>query len=127
MNGTYLRFYMHENVKHRHQMLYEWLLQHARRLGIHGGSAFRSIEGFGRHGVLHSHHFFELGGTLTIEVEFVLTDDMADRLLASLEQENLSIVYARCPAQFGVAGARKEAADGIASDRTVTAAVQPQP
>jgi len=48
MKGTYLRFYMHENVRHRHQLLYEWLLQHARSLGVHGGSAFRAIEGFGR-------------------------------------------------------------------------------
>jgi uncharacterized protein len=126
MNGTYLRFYMHENAKHRHLMQYEWLLQHAKRLGVHGGSAFRAIEGFGRHGVLNSHHFFELGGTLTIEVEFVLTDDIADRLLASLDQENVNIVYARCPAQFGVAGARKESVHGgISSNRTVTGAEQP--
>jgi uncharacterized protein len=106
MNGTYLRFYMHENVKHHHHLLYEWLLQHGKKLGVHGGSAFRSIEGFGRHGVLHSAHFFELAGELTIEVEFVLTDEMADRLLESLSRENVSIVYSRLPAEFGVIGAR---------------------
>ena len=105
MNGTYLRFYMHENVKHHHQLLYEWLLQHARRMGAHGGSAFRAIEGFGRHGVLHSQHFFELAGEMTVEVEFILTDEMADRLLESLREENLSVVYARFPAEFGVVGA----------------------
>ncbi len=104
MNGTYLRFYMHENVRHRHHLLYEWLLQHARRMGVHGGSAFRAIEGFGRHGVLHSAHFFELAGEMTIEVEFILTDEMADRLLESLRQENVSVVYARTPAEFGVIG-----------------------
>ena len=97
MNGTYLRFYMHENVKHRHQLLYEWLLQHAKKLGLHGGSAFRAIEGFGRHGVLHSQHFFELAGEMTVEVEFILTDELADRLLESLRQENVSVVYAARP------------------------------
>lgn len=106
MNGTYLRFYMHENVKHHHQLLYEWLLQHARRMGVHGGSAFKAIEGFGRHGVLHSQHFFELAGEVTVEVEFVLSDEMADRLLDSLRAEDLNVVYARCPAEFGVIGAR---------------------
>lgn len=104
MNGTYLRFYMHENVRHHHQLLYEWLLQHAKKMGVHGGSAFRAIEGFGRHGVLHSAHFFELAGEMTIEVEFILTDEMADRLLESLRQEKVSLVYARTPAEFGVIG-----------------------
>jgi PII-like signaling protein len=105
MKGTYLRFYMHENVKHHHLLLYEWLLQHAKRLGVHGGSAFRAIEGFGRHGVLHAQHFFELAGEMTVEVEFILTDEMADRLLESLRTESLSLVYARCPAEFGIVGA----------------------
>jgi uncharacterized protein len=105
MNGTYLRFYMHENLRHHHQLLYEWLLQHARKMGVHGGSAFRAIEGFGRHGVLHSAHFFELAGEMTIEVEFILTDEMADRLLESLRQEKVSVVYARTKAEFGVIGA----------------------
>lgn len=104
MNGTYLRFYMHDNVKHHHQPLYEWLLMHAKKLGVHGGSAFRAFEGFGRHGVLHCEHFYELAGQLTVEVEFILTDEMADRLLESLRHENVSVVYARLPAQFGVIG-----------------------
>jgi len=106
MNGTYLRFYMHENVKHRHRLLYEWLLEHAKSLGIHGGSAFRAIEGFGRHGVLHARHFFELAGEMTIEVEFILTDDKANELLESLKRENVDVVYARFPAEFGVIGSR---------------------
>ncbi len=104
MNGTYLRFYVHENVRHRRQLLYEWLLQHARGMGVHGGSVFRAVEGFGRHGVLHSAHFFELAGELTMDVEFILTNEMADRLLESLGQEDLSLVYARLPAQFGIVG-----------------------
>jgi PII-like signaling protein len=104
MNATYLRFYVHENVRHRHQLLYEWLLQRAQAMGVHGGSVFRAVEGFGRHGVLHSQHFFELAGEMTMEVEFILTDEMADCLLGSLREEDLSLVYARLPAEFGVVG-----------------------
>ncbi|MBS1221689.1 MAG: hypothetical protein H6R23_1309 [Proteobacteria bacterium] len=53
MKGTYLKFYVHEHRRHHGILLYEWLLERARKLGIHGGSAFRAIAGFGRHGVLH--------------------------------------------------------------------------
>ena len=42
MKGTLLRFYVHENRKRGHVLLYEWLLEQAKRLGIHGGSAFRA-------------------------------------------------------------------------------------
>jgi uncharacterized protein len=107
MQGTYLRFYVHENVKHNHRLLYEWLLEHAKSLGVHGGSAFRAIAGFGRHGVLHEQHFFELAGDLTVKVEFILTDEMADRLLESIRHENVSVVYSRIPALFDVIGAQK--------------------
>jgi PII-like signaling protein len=72
-----------------------------------GGSAFRAFEGFGRHGVLHCEHFFELAGQLTIEVEFILTDEMADRLLESLRHEHVSVVYTRLPAQFGAIGSHE--------------------
>jgi uncharacterized protein len=104
MNGTYLRFYVHENVRHKHQLLYEWLLQHAKGMGVYGGSVFRAVEGFGRHGVLHSSHFFELAGEITMEVEFIVTSEIADQLLESLQHEHLSLVYARLPAEFGVGG-----------------------
>jgi PII-like signaling protein len=109
MNGTYLLFYMHENAKHHQRLLYEWLLEHAQKIGLHGGSAFRAIAGFGRHGALHEQHFFELAGDLTVKVEFILTDEMADRLLENLRHENVSLVYARIPAGFDVIGERKGA------------------
>jgi PII-like signaling protein len=110
MNGTYLRFYTHENTKHRHRVLYEWLLEHAKTIGVHGGSAFRAMAGFGRHGVLHEQHFWELAGDLTIEVEFVLSDELAEKFLEDLRHENVSVVYARTPAEFGVIGTRGKSA-----------------
>lgn len=101
MNGTILRFYVHENRTHRHIALFEWLLEQAKKMGIHGGSAFRAIAGFGRHGILHEEHFFELAADMTVEVEFVVTDDEANRFLNLLERERVSIFYARVPAEFG--------------------------
>jgi PII-like signaling protein len=102
MNGTLLRFYVHENRKYRHRLLYEWLLEQARALGIQGGSAFRAIAGFGRHGVLHEEHFFELAGDLTVEIDFAVSDDEAQRLLDRIRAENISIFYVRLPIEYGV-------------------------
>ena len=101
MKGTLLRFYVHENRKHRRRLLYEWLLEQARQLGIHGGSAFRAIAGFGRHGVLHEEHFFELAGDLTVEIDFAVSDDDAQRLIDRLDAERISIFYVRVPIEYG--------------------------
>jgi PII-like signaling protein len=101
MKGTLLRFYVHENRTHRHIALFEWLLEQAKKMGVHGGSAFRAIAGFGRHGILHEEHFFELAAEMTIVVEFVVSDAEAEKLLALLRTERVSIFYARLPAEFG--------------------------
>ena len=100
MNGTYLRFYVHENRQHHGILLYEWLLEAAKKAGIHGGSAFRAIAGYGRHGVLHEQHFFELAGDLTVEVEFVVTEQEAAKLLELITREQIRIFYAKVPAEF---------------------------
>ena len=77
------------------------LREQAKKMGIRGGSAFRAIAGFGRHGVLHEEHFLELAADMTVEVEFVVTEAEAEGLLALLKKERISIFYARVPAEFG--------------------------
>ena len=54
-----------------------------------------------RHGILHEEHFFELAAEMTVAVEFVVSDEEADKLLALLRQERVSIFYARASAEFG--------------------------
>ena len=102
MKGTYLRFYVHELKKRDGELLYDWLLNRAKSMGIHGGSAFRAIAGYGRHGVLHEQRFFELVADLTVEVEFVVSDEEADRLLDMIRRERIHVVYAKMPVEFGV-------------------------
>jgi hypothetical protein len=46
MKATVLRLYMHESRRFHGMLLYEWLLEHARKLGVHGGSAFRAVAGY---------------------------------------------------------------------------------
>ena len=84
MQGSFLRFYVHENQRYERALVWEWLLGQANALGIRGGSAFRAMAGFGRHRVLHESTFFELAGTLTVEVEFIVTDAEAQQLLQLL-------------------------------------------
>ena len=102
MKGTYLKFYVHEHRRHHGILLYEWLLERAKKLGIHGGSAFRAIAGFGRHGILHEDHFFELAGNLPVEVVFVVGEEEAVRLLELVRQEKIRVFYVLMPAEFGV-------------------------
>ena len=101
MNGTILRFYVHENRIHHHVSLFEWLLEQAKKIGIRGGSAFRAIAGFGRHGILREEHFFDLAAEMPVAVEFVVTDAEAEALLALLQRERVSIFYTRAAAEFG--------------------------
>lgn len=104
MQGVYLRFYVQESERHRGRLTYEWLLEHAKSLGIKGGTAFRSIAGYGRHGRLHEQHFFELAGDLTVQVGFAVKEADADLLLESLARDKLEIFYLRLPVEMGVTG-----------------------
>lgn len=72
--------------------------------GLHGGSAFRAIAGYGRHGRLHEEHFFELAGDLPVEVGFALTEEEAQRLLAHLAGEKLRLFYIKLPLEMGMVG-----------------------
>jgi PII-like signaling protein len=101
MQGTALRIYMHENRRHRGTLLYEWLLEQAKKMGIHGGSAFRAIAGYGRHGVLHEQHFFELAGDVPVVVEFIVGADEAQHLLELLQRENVHAFYTKTAIEFG--------------------------
>ena len=100
MKGIHLRFYTYENRKHGSILLYEWLLEYAKKLGVNGGSAFRAIAGFGRHGRLHEQHFFELAGDVPVLVEFILEEEHADALLAAMRKENVHLFYARLATEF---------------------------
>ncbi len=102
MKGTYLKFYVQEKRRLHGILAYEWLLEKAKSLGIHGGSAFRAIAGYGRHGVMHEDHFFELAGDVPVEVGFAISDDEAERLLALVRSEAVSLFYVKMPIEYGV-------------------------
>jgi len=102
MRGSLYRFYVHENHRHHGRLVWEWLLEEASKVGIRGGSAFKAMAGFGRHHVVHEAQFFELAGSLAVEIEFIVTQAEAQKLLDLLHREKIRLVYAQIPARFGV-------------------------
>lgn len=104
MQAIYLKFYLTEKQRHRGELLHDWLLEKARALGVPGGSAFRAVAGYGRHGHLHEETFFELGGELPLQVEFVLDAAHADALIAAVREEQLNLAYVRYAVESGATG-----------------------
>ena len=98
-NAIALRFYVHQPRKHGNVLLFEWLLGQAKQLGIHGGSAFLAIAGYGRHGVIHEQKFFELPEVLPVMVEFIVPSEDADRLLAIVRREGIHCFCTRTPTE----------------------------
>ena len=101
MNAIHLRFYTYETRKHDGTSVYEWLLEHARKQGIQGGSAFRAMAGFGRHGTMHEQHFFELAGDVPVMVEFLVSEEEAQAYLGLLRSEKIDLFYSRHSVQCG--------------------------
>ena len=97
-----LTFYVTEKQHHAGMPLYDWLLEKAKTLGIPGGSAFRAIAGYGRHGKLHEETFFELAGEMAVKVEFIVDEQYAEKFLDVLHAENQKIFYVRYAVQSGV-------------------------
>ncbi len=96
-----LSFYTSEKQHHAGMPMYEWLLEEARSLGVHGGSAFRAIAGFGRHGRMHEDTFFELAGELAVKVEFIVDDALAEQLLEKVRSQGLKLFHVRQRVQTG--------------------------
>jgi len=127
MQGSFFRFYVHENHRHHGRLVWEWLLERANKLGIRGGSAFRAMAGFGRHHRLHEATFFELAGTLAVEVEFIVTDEEAAKLLDLLHTEKVRLFYAQIPARFGVVNPDSADSPSVAGDEPWDSGVWPRP
>ena len=104
MTGTYLKIYVQEKRRLHGVLAWEWILERARKAGIPGGSAFRALGGYGRHGIVHEDRFIELAGDLPVEIGFAVSDAEADHLLHVLRVEGVHLFYVRLPAEFGFIG-----------------------
>ncbi|MEO7051390.1 MAG: DUF190 domain-containing protein [Rhodanobacter sp.] len=100
--GVHLTFYCHSRTRHDGLLLSEWLLEQARKRHLGGGSVFRAISGFGRHGVMHEEQFFELADDLPVKIEFLLLEEQAGGLLQLVREANVDVTYARYATSFAV-------------------------
>ncbi len=103
MQSVYLKFYVTEKQRHGGAVMHDWLLEQAKKLGAPGGSAFRAIAGYGRHGHMHEQTFIELAGDLPVQVEFVLQPAQADALLDAVRAAGLNLFYVRYAVESGAA------------------------
>ena len=101
MNVICLQLFVEQSDRHHGKLIYEWLLDMAEAMGVPGGSAFRALAGFGRHGRRDA-GFFELAGEVPVVVEFFVDEAMTERLLQAVREAGLKLVFARLPAQIGV-------------------------
>jgi uncharacterized protein len=101
MQGIYLRFFVHAFQKHKGHLLYEWLLEAAKKEKLPGGHATRALAGFGRHHVMLSERFFELGSDVPVEVAFAVTREEGERLIALLKKEKLNLFYVLSEVEWG--------------------------
>jgi PII-like signaling protein len=103
MQGFQLEFFVEQNTRHKHQALYEWLLETARARGIRGATVFMGAMGFGQHRRVHAAHFFELADQ-PVAVTMVVTGPEAEQLFALLRAENVHVFYVKIPVEFGTLG-----------------------
>lgn len=104
MQGVFLKIYLMESRRVHGQLPHDWLLAKAKGLGVRGGTVFRAIAGFGRHGAIHEENFFELAGELPVEVDFACQEEQARQLLSLLEQQKVSCFHAMMAAELGSVG-----------------------
>ena len=98
--GIHLRIYTYEDRRIHGELQYEWLLAQAQALGIPGGTAFRAISGYGRHGHLHEQAFFELAGEQPVVVEVIADAEACEGLLARIRREGLALFHVTTPVEY---------------------------
>ena len=107
MKGVELVFFSYELHKHKGKLMHEWLLEFAKKHDVPGGCVFRGIAGYGRHGILHEEHFFELASNVPIEIVFLLSEEGAKALLALLDKEGIELFYSKSAIEYGSTNKKK--------------------
>ncbi len=101
--GYQITFFAEQERRHGHTPLGDWLLEFAREHGAIGGSLVGAAEGFGAEGRMRSTHLFDLAEQPVV-VTVSLPEAAADRLLAALGQEAVSVFYIKLPMEYGRVG-----------------------
>ncbi|MBM3201116.1 MAG: DUF190 domain-containing protein [Chlamydiae bacterium] len=103
MKGVCLRFYSFDHIKHKNgTLLYEWLLEFAKKHRAFSALATRAVAGFGKDHILHEEHFFELASDVPIEITVILNETDEKTFLELLKNELPDLLYSKTTVTFGV-------------------------
>lgn len=100
MKGVCLTIYTYEMQKHHGILLYEWLIEFAKKHDIPGASAIRAIAGYGRAHKLHEEHFLELASNVPVEVVIIADEKKIVELLELLKLEKVPLFYSKMPIEY---------------------------
>jgi uncharacterized protein len=106
MQGYQVTFFTQQDHRHKGKPVGEWLVQLAKEMGLRGATLLAGGEGFGRHGRLHSAHFFELADQ-PVEVTLALSEDETRRLFERIDAEGVQLFYVKTAVEFGMLGEGK--------------------
>jgi PII-like signaling protein len=102
IHGVMLKLYVQEHRRHHGKLLHEWIVEQARAMELPGASVFQAVAGYGHHGQMHRQSFLELQGDLPLQIEFALSTEQSQALLAKLREEKVALFWVSAPAQFGL-------------------------
>jgi PII-like signaling protein len=84
--GKLLRIFVGEHDRWKGQPLYTAVVEVLRRRGFAGATAFKGIEGFGEHAVLHAARLIDVSTDLPVLIEVVDSEEKIRALLPVLEE-----------------------------------------
>jgi PII-like signaling protein len=87
MQGAHslLRIFFGESDRAKHEPLFIWILNRARKNGLAGCTVIRGLAGFGASSIVHESHLFKLSNDLPIIVEVIDTAERVQSFLAEVE------------------------------------------
>lgn len=103
MKGYLIKFYMEQKRQYQGKALFQWLIDCAKQLQIHGATVTSAIASIGRDDEYHSSHFFELSDQ-PIQVEIIVNEQQSQQLFALLQQQSFSLFYIKVPIEYGSLG-----------------------
>lgn len=80
-----LRVFIGEDDKHQGRVLYELIVEEARRRGLAGATVYRGVLGFGANSRLHSAKILRLSEDLPVVVEIVDSEQKIEDFLPWLD------------------------------------------
>ncbi len=86
-----LKFYLSTTDKLNNKLLYEHIVQEARKQGISGATVYRGIMGYGLSSTIYSSKFWELTEKLPVMIEMIDETDKLEAFYEYLEPELLEM------------------------------------